>query len=148
MEAIEYKLCILCGKPSILVEKTGWCATCSGLVQRRCVKCHNSFQAEHEDFFCLDCKQEKANEIEEVIVLQRISFARAQAIVWAEYRPVCLCCGDAIKHGTPGRHILCSARAECRKVRRRIKYYKQKYGMTNDQALTKALEVYKNGITV
>ncbi len=125
-----------------ILESSGWCYECSGLIKRVCGRCNNSFWSETEDFVCNDCKQEVANDIETLMV-GGLSFTRAQTLVWEHLRPTCLCCGDPIKHGTAGRHKFCTNRPECRKTALRAKRNRLRKGMTPEAALVAALALYE-----
>jgi hypothetical protein len=55
--------------------------------------------------------------------------------VHATYKATCIICGEPIKHGTHGRHFICTTTTECKKARRRYKYLIYDKGFTKEAAL-------------
>lgn len=76
-----------------------------------------------------------ADTVEYVMQEQHITAKLAIIEVHATYKATCIICHAPIKHGTHGRHFICSATPECRKARRRYKYLIYEKGLDKQEAL-------------
>lgn len=141
-------ICPSCGAESELDEYTGWCSECSGHLSnssnssvRYCVRCSSAFVSGSTEFICHACKEERlSNDIEEIMVLTRISYSRAKSLIAQSNQAVCLCCGDPIPRATKGRHLFCKAKPKCKSASRRLKHLRLGKGMSHEAALSQILE--------
>ena len=113
-------LCEICGNRFIVGNRH----------RKQCDKCVNTN---------LDWLRRNADSIERVMVHYEIDSIAAIQRVYDDNRPRCVMCGDKIKHGTMGRTIFCSKRDSCRRASIRYRNYKKRKGMSDDDALERAI---------
>lgn len=138
-------VCPNCGEfVKRLFVATGWCQNCT-LKYRdnsHCGMCGTELFAS-EVAICTKCKRELWLERNASLldnwIMQGLTFRQAVVVVLERNRPTCLNCGEPIKHGTNGRHLLCTRTPECRRARRRYKYLVYEKGVEKDIALRVAL---------
>jgi len=120
----EQEFCTECGQfVDQLNEWTGWCKDCSLSTQPNPVSRVERWLIKYADT------------VEYVMQEQRITAKLAIIEVHATYKATCIICDEPIKHGTHGRHFICSSTPECRKARRRYKYLIYEKGFTKESAL-------------
>lgn len=74
------------------------------------------------------------------MLADNITAKEAIRIIAQNGKPVCQVCGDDMPHTTPGRHVFCKKREECRKARRYYSYLVYEKGIEKDHALRNTLE--------
>lgn len=151
----EYEWCPNCGNSvTQLNSRTGFCSKCSFTLtgKKECESCGKEFiPYQNSRTKCQSCIQEdwlrrNADAIERVMAHDG-STDVVQAIqkVYDDNRPRCVMCGDKLKHGTKGRTIFCKKRDECRRASIRYHNYRKRNGMSDDDALERALHGKSNG---
>lgn len=132
------ELCPSCGNfVDSLLETTGFCETCSNGVGVFLVKTPTpSAKAQRLELWL----RENADIIEDIMLADNITAKDAIRILAQDAVPVCQVCGDEMPHTTPGRHIFCTKKEECRKARRYYRYLVYEKGIEKDHALRNTLE--------
>lgn len=119
-------VCPNCGDyADALVERTGWCISCTQSLGNCCIYCRTEVPENHGRQICWDCKKEQwlaryANLIE-LVMLTGVKFSKACLMVQDAIRPICVVCGGQIKGGTPGESLFCSNTERCVKVRNKYR---------------------------
>ena len=121
----DQEFCPDCGEfVDQLNEWTGFCYNCTPSTQSRVERWLIKY----------------ADTVEYVMQVQGITAKLAIIEVHATYKATCIICDEPIKHGTHGRHFICSSTPECRKARRRYKYAIYEKGMSKEDALALILK--------
>jgi hypothetical protein len=136
-----------------LNEVTGWCVRCTlthcaeqGLLL--CSSCGGFFKRRGQ--FTVNCstcdavdwQRRNADRIERWMGAG-LTYELARDKVREENRPTCLGCGRKIKHGSRTRHVFCRATPTCRTLARRVKWLRDYYGLSRDEAIERALAIQK-----
>lgn len=148
-QATELEWCPSCGEGvQKLNALTGLCPSCSFEVtgKKECERCGNEFiPYQNSRTICQSCTRLKwlernADAIERVMVhYDDTDVVTAIQKVYDDNRPRCAMCGDSLKHGTRGRTVFCKKRDECRRASIRYHHYRKRNGMSDDDALERAL---------
>lgn len=141
----EQEFCINCTRwVDYLLPNTGWCKECSGVTENTkqvCVRCKSVFRTSEGAFICDSCKQvEWANEVEQLMVIGRLSYNKAKSLVAKNNQATCLCCGEVMPRATKGRHLFCKSHQKCKSASRRVKHLRLAHYMTHEEALTQVLK--------
>lgn len=123
------ELCPECGEFVVHLDRTtGWCITCTTLINRNTRTAVEEFlyaHADHIEYYILQGKS----------LNQAIDSLRAEI---ARFR-TCACCGGVIKRGGPN-SVFCRKNEKCRQTSRKYVYLYQNKGLTKAQALAQVLE--------
>lgn len=134
--------------PPGLNPVTGFCYPCSPSVvgyQIPCETCGKDFiPFQNSRRVCSSCRRREwlyknGDSIERVMVHYNIPAIEAIMKVADDNRPRCAMCGDKIKQGTKGRTKFCNKKDECRRAQIRYRNYKKRNGLSDDDALEKAV---------
>lgn len=82
--------------------------------------------------------EKHANALDRMLALG-LNLTDAIKLVADEIRPKCLCCGNEIRHGR-STVLFCQQNAQCRKARRRLKYYIETKNLPREVALARVIE--------
>lgn len=121
----DEEYCPNCGEwyaPSVFDYNTGWCNACAGVVRTQL------------ELFL----QRNADHIEHYL-LGGYALSVAISKVRADIRPICVVCGNEIKHASK-QAVFCRANDNCRHYARRYKYLYTTKSITKPQALAQILQ--------
>jgi hypothetical protein len=125
----ETDICPNCGKWEVLVEVTGWCASCSrGVLPPSCSRCGKPCEEENRSL-CYSCKymvwlETNADRIELTMMELLVDASTAKKLVRESNRPICLCCDEPIKGGKSGKNFFCKKTKPCKTGHNSYHYYK------------------------
>lgn len=148
-QVTELEWCPNCGEGvDKLNSLTGFCPKCSFQVtgKKECERCGREFiPYQNSRTQCTPCRnlawlERNADAVERVMVhYGSTDVVNAIQKVYDDNRPRCAMCGDKLKHGTRGRTKFCGKRDECRRASIRYHHYRKRNGMSDDDALERAI---------
>lgn len=122
------KLCPECGDFVVALDHiTGWCRTCTALINRNTRTAIEEFLEVNADF--IEHYMLQGNSVNQAIDLMKAEISRFRT---------CASCGGFIKRG--GRHsVFCRKKPQCRKFSRQYVYLYQNKGLSKAEALSQVL---------
>jgi len=136
-------VCPNCGEfTDVLLEKTGWCRSCSYFgTGRTSILCDGCGKERYSNP-CSSCKQtdwlkRNADALERYIIAG-LSFREAEKRIREEQSPICVNCGDRIKGSSDA--FFCTKRPECRRAKRIYRYKRDYKKLSIPDALTATIK--------
>ncbi len=132
-------LCPNCGEfVDHLDEQTGFCEKCTGVGSVNTKGPTSTDKASKLELWL----RTNANTIEDFMLAENVSAKFAIRELMQLEKPHCRTCGNEMPHTTPGRHMVCTKRPECRKARRYYRYLVYEKHESKEKALEQTLERY------